>query len=835
MAHLSLITRIGQASDRLTLATLRWRGAVAANYQPTDLLMATVRRAQIDMVLALTPAMVTANLACIGCLIALELTNPRGQYFIFIWASVMMALLTNWISAYRVARSKRALGRGKLASAHSTGVVILSSTAYAMLWSVGMVVVLYHATPQEIAFLGALAAGLVAGGAWVLYSIPLAAISYGLLLLAPVLLTHVIMGNPLWGYYIIVSITFYILLLDSIVRHSTQFIAERIGHEQAAAQRDVISLLMNDIEATGTCWLWRSDAHLRLSHASSGFAAALGLKQSALLGRRLGEVLTECGAHSNDPKSQEALSRITASNGPDLPHFEFRLKIHSPSGGERHLAIYGSRSDIGDASRAPFEGFVRDITEAVRDHEKIQFLATRDALTGLWNAAGFIARAQEEIDRRHGRIRPALGSVADQPFNALTASTRVELHDPDAPMTAMTAMFLYIDADNLKAVNDTYGHRAGDALLVEVARNLTEVAGSSCVIGRKGGDEFQLFGYFVSEAQARNLAQKVCQRLGASFNYDQITIRKSCSIGAVIQSRSTYSIGTLEQWADRALYSAKNKGKARLEYYDEELGAQVFQQRRITADLPAALDRGELTVRFQPIVCIADEKIVGCEALLRWNHADFGPVSPAAIVDAARASGKQTELGDYILERAVTAALDWPGQSYVSVNATAFELNDPDYFKRIVAALERAGCPPERLCIEITESQLLERNRTVLANLLKIRNSGIKLAVDDFGSGYSSLSYLPQYPSNFLKLDRSLLGQDNPVTGRAILRAVATLANELKVLAVAEGVETLTELNMVREAGILLVQGFHYHHPMARNEIASMMATRGARDFEWPF
>lgn len=832
MAHLSLITRIGQASDRLTLATLRWRGAVEPNYQPTDLLMATVRRAQIDMMLALTPSMIAANLACIGCLIALELINPRGQYFVFIWASVMMALLTNWVSAYRIARSKRALGRGQLASAHSTGVVILSSSAYAILWSVALVVVLYHATPQEIAFLGALAAGLVAGGAWVLYSIPLAAISYGLLLLAPVLLTHVVMGSPLWGYYIIVSITFYILLLDSIVRHSTQFIAERIGHEQAAAQRDVISLLMNDIEATGTCWLWRSDAHLRLSHASSGFATALGLKQSALLGRRLGDVLTECGARSNDAKSQEGLSRIMASNGPDLPHFEFRLKIQSPDSGERHLAIYGSRSDIGDASRAPFEGFVRDITEAVRDHEKIQFLATRDALTGLWNAAGFITRAQEEIDQRHGRIRSAQGSVPTQSFSALTAPKGMEFRDPDAPMTAM---FLYIDADNLKTVNDTYGHRAGDALLVEVARNLTEVAGSSCVIGRKGGDEFQLFGYFVSEAQARNLAQKVSQRLGASFNYDHITIRKSCSIGAVVLSRSTYSIGTLEQWADRALYSAKNKGKARLEYYDEELGTQVFQQRRITADLPAALERGDLTVRFQPIVCIADETIVGCEALLRWNHADFGPVSPASIVDAARTSGKQAALGDYILDRAIAAVCDWPGHSYVSVNATAFELNDPDYFKRIVAALERAGCPPQRLCIEITESQLLERNRTVLANLLKIRNCGMKVAVDDFGSGYSSLSYLPQYPSNFLKLDRSLLGQDNPVTGRAILRAVATLADELKVLAVAEGVETTAELDMVREAGILLVQGFHYHHPMARDEIAAMMAARGARDFEWPF
>jgi len=831
MAQVSLMTRIGKWSDHLTFLALRWRGAVDPSYQPTEPLLASIRRSQIDTTLALTPMMVQANIVCLFALIFMEVMDPRGQYFIYIWSSVLLAFLVNWISAYRIARTDRDFGRNRQAKAHSIGVLICSCLTFASVWSFGLIMALSRANVQETSFLGAMIAGMVAGGAWALYAIPLAAVAYGLILLVPAVVAYAVLGGPLWGFYILVSVSFAALVIAAVIRHSTQFIAERIGYEQAAAQRDVISLLMNDIEATGTCWLWRGDAKLRLSHVSDGFAVALGLQQSTILGRRLPEILMECGARGDDPKSQETFDLIASSEGAGLPNFEFRLTLTPPDGSERHLAFYGSRSDVGDAARAPFEGFVRDITDAVRDHEKIQFLATRDALTGLWNASGFISRAQEEIDKRLGRTCPRGLSATTTALPLPTASKGPRLTDPATPIS----MFLYIDADNLKAVNDTYGHRAGDVLLIKVGRSLIDVAGANCVVGRKGGDEFQLFGFFDSEAQARNIAQRLLQRLNADFQFDTISIRKSCSIGAVILSRGNHSIGTMEQWADRALYSAKNKGKARLEYYNEELGAEVFKQRRITADLPAFLERGELSVCYQPIVCVDTEAIVGCEALLRWTHPYFGPVSPAAIVEAARTTGKQAELGDYILRQALETVLEWPGSTYVSVNATAFELNDPDYYSRVIKAIDDIGCAPERVCIEITESQLLERNRTVLANLLRIRNCGIKVAVDDFGSGYSSLSYLPQYPSNFLKLDRSLLGHDNPGTGRAILRAVATLAHELKVMAVAEGVETEAELQMVRDAKISLVQGFHYHQPMSRSEIKVMMAAKGAGTFKMPY
>jgi diguanylate cyclase (GGDEF)-like protein/PAS domain S-box-containing protein len=390
---------------------------------------------------------------------------------------------------------------------------------------------------------------------------------------------------------------------------------------------------------------------------------------------------------------------------------------------------------------------------------------------------------------------------------------------------------LFMDLDHFKVINDSLGHEAGDRLLQAFAPRLQETLRPSDTVGRFGGDEFVVLAEDLhTEDDAVHLAERILASLERPFHIDQHELFTSATIGLAL-ARAGATPEALIRDADAAMYRAKAHGRGRYELFDQAMRERVSERLRTETALRKALAEGGLELYFQPIVAMEDRSIVGAEALLRWNDAERGWISPADFIAIAEESGLIVPLGEWVLEEAARTALAWPtavggaAPPRLAVNLSARQVAHPQFCDRLAATLERTGLPAERLSLEITESILIDGAEGPMNAMRELKDLGVRLALDDFGTGYSSLSYLNRLPIDVLKLDRSFIAplRERGHTMAAIVSGMITMAEALGMTVVAEGVEELSQAERLRALGCDFAQGFLFAKPLPPDQLDGLL------------
>jgi diguanylate cyclase (GGDEF)-like protein len=419
----------------------------------------------------------------------------------------------------------------------------------------------------------------------------------------------------------------------------------------------------------------------------------------------------------------------------------------------------------------------RELSQAAAEQRRLLDLAYQDALTGAFTRSYFLDALKEHL---HGNKPVA---------------------------------YLQIDMDNLKVLNDSHGHGAGDAALVHLVKTLKTLM-PDALVGRIGGDEFgiALVGQDSKAALVR-LGERILATLGQPIAFDGRPMRLSATIGIAVWPHDAAETDELISKADLALYKGKKQGRASTVAFEAELMADERHKRFVERDLRAAILLNELELHYQPIFAVDGETALSYEALVRWQHPVRGRILPGEFIAIAEQSDLIDKLGEWVLKRACHD-LDRLGTRSVGVNVSVVQLRRGDFAERFAAILAECGVEPSRLVIEVTESLPLTSGTIELRNIAALRALGVRVAIDDFGAGFASLEYLRGFPFDIIKIDRSYVANlpDSRIDG-LIVSAIAKIARSLKVEVVAEGIETEAQLMFLKRAGVTAVQGYLLARP----------------------
>jgi diguanylate cyclase (GGDEF)-like protein len=434
-----------------------------------------------------------------------------------------------------------------------------------------------------------------------------------------------------------------------------------------------------------------------------------------------------------------------------------------------------------------------DVTEKRNSEKQIAFLAHHDALTGLANRV----QLREHIEKTLENVR-----------------------------RGGTASVLCLDLDNFKVVNDTLGHSVGDALLCAVSKRLRDMVRDRDLVSRTGGDEFSIVqsGTELPMEASAALAARIVEALSVPFELGDHNVVIGASVGIAIAPDDGDSADQLLKNADMALYRSKEEGRGRFHFFEPEMDIKAQTRRVLELDLRKAITAEEFEVFYQPIVNLAENRITGFEALLRWNHPTRGRVPPNDFIPLAEETGLIGAIGEWVIRQACAEAMRWPSDTRVAVNVSPVQFRNKTLVLAVVSALAASGLRPDLLELEITETVLMNNNEATLAALHQLRDLGVRISMDDFGTGYSSLSYLRSFPFDKIKIDQSFVRDlaERP-DSIAIIRAVTGLGQSYGITTTAEGVETQEQLDQMRAEGCSEVQGYFYSRPVPASEIAQLL------------
>lgn len=442
------------------------------------------------------------------------------------------------------------------------------------------------------------------------------------------------------------------------------------------------------------------------------------------------------------------------------------------------------------------DGLEIDITQRKRTEEELNFMAFHDPLTKLPNRRKF----DEEL---HKAI--------------------IEAEEKNLKVGVM-----YLDLDRFKSINDTLGHRIGDRLLEMVAWRLKQGLGENAFISRQGGDEFSIiFTNFTDLDFLEKTAQSIHHILMQPIELKGFDYVVTTSVGISVYPDHTLSVDGLIKKADQAMFVAKEKGQSQSEFYNSGLSTKLSRKLIIEQGLHKAIERQELTLSYQPIVNIEQRKILGFEALLRWNHMLLGQISPLEFIPIAEETGLIIPIGKWIIEKAVSDCVSWHESDpslYVSVNISAKQFEHLDFTEMVQNTINRYNIQPTHLKLEITESTAMTNAEIVASKLESLNNVGVETFLDDFGTGYSSLSYLKKFPIKRLKIDQSFVRDINKDSNQeAIIKAIIALAKSLNMKVIAEGVESQAQLSFLFEQGCLKMQGYLFGKPIPHSEVLEII------------
>ena len=573
----------------------------------------------------------------------------------------------------------------------------------------------------------------------------------------------------------------------AIVLHDER---ERVAAELRLAHSEQRFRSAFDNAPLGLALVDRDNRYARVNRA---MCRLLGAPAEALVG-----AVQDAFGDSGDNAIEREYQQDLLAGRSDAVQYERRYR---PRDGRTVWALVSATLLPADHEPQHFLIQVNDVTERKRAEEELAHLAHHDALTGVANRAMLSEQVEREL------------AVARRRGSRLAV--------------------VFIDLDYFKHINDTYGHETGDVVLKELASRLAHSVRAIDIVGRLGGDEFVVVLSEVSDTRdVIALTDKLRLECGRPLHFNGHEVRLAVSMGVSLFPEDARDFRTLLRFADSALYQAKGEGRNNVQFYRPELTACMEMRVRLGAGLRTALERGELEMFYQPIVTLADGRPAAAEALLRWHHPELGLLMPDLFLPMLEESSMAEEIGAWTIREACRQAARWNADGgaglRIGVNVTASQFKSGRLAPVVEAALRATGLAPGRLCIEITEQSQLADTGQTRATLAALKDLGVLVAIDDFGTGYSSLGYISRLKPDELKVDKSLVTDVDTDAERAgVVVAALAMARSLRVLVVAEGVETEAEQAFLQAHGCDMAQGFLHARPIPAPEFEAWLAAAG--------
>ena len=738
---------------------------IAQMYSEPSPEMGFIRGAHLNAVVRLTPHTMIANAAS-GTLVLWSYRDAISTAMWLWWASLLMLTLVTLASWFK--------GRRRQITSASPKVVKRATwhaAALALLWGSLALAWFSSASAGQQIIIATLYTGMLGAGSFVLNPLPRASLVYSSIYMLCAF--GAMLQNPsatMAGVAILLGFYGPMVIVGSLYswRKSTALLKATAHAEQ---QEHMLAVLWQDFEQHADEALWEADSTGRIHNPSQRLLELLQFNPMLLDNTPLPQLL-----RSQDPAGAQALQQALQQA---LPFRNVALRL-SLERGVRHLALNGKRLLDSQGQGTGWRGVVADVTAKVESEQRLQFLAHTDSLTGLANRFTL---------REHLTV-----ALSRQDSGAL----------------------LMIDLDHFKAVNDSWGHTAGDDLLKAVAGRLRGCLRPGDLAARLGGDEFAiLLQHPADGVEAQMVANRLQALLSNPIALGERNMRVGASVGGAIWAGDGGSVDELLVQADTALYAAKAAGRGHFAQYEASMGERSRRRLLIEHGLAPALEQGQFALHWQPKVDIQSQRIVGAEALLRWDHPALGALNPTEFIGIAEQSGKIDALGHWALQEACRCGallepLVQPGAGLtIAVNVSPLQFRAGNLAVLVRQALADSGLPAHRLELEITESAFMDDADGVLQQLHALRSLGVRIALDDFGTGYSSLAYLRRFPFDTLKIDQSFVQEAlNRSDAKAIIQMISQLAKALSMRTVAEGVETAAQLELVTSAGCHEIQGF---------------------------
>ncbi|MBX7540484.1 EAL domain-containing protein [Qipengyuania sp. GH29] len=558
--------------------------------------------------------------------------------------------------------------------------------------------------------------------------------------------------------------------------------------------------LLESFEKSGLGWFWATDGQGRLIYMSKSALDRFGKTEADVYGTLLTDLVENDRSDSDDEYARE--------NRPLAYYLGARnsitqLQVKLPLRGEDMYLELAGKPHFDDSNRfVGYRGSAKDITRSRESRRDAERLSQYDSLTGLANRH----RMNKRLDNALAQYRNSKRSCA----------------------------LMMLDLDRFKQVNDTLGHPAGDELLKQVAARLGQIMNHGGEIGRLGGDEFLIMLPDLDDrGELGELATRVIQMIAQPYSINGSRAIIGVSLGIAIAPYDGLDAEELIKAADLALYAAKGGGRGQYRFYSSDLKEGAKLRRILEEDLRDALIKDELVMHYQPIVKAKDYKLSGFEALIRWEHPERGFISPEIFIACAEDIGLITQIGEWALNKVCEQAQQWPVELRVAVNVSPTQFGGDDFVQVVQRALKKSGLDPTRLELEITESVFAGDDEQTLGIFKELKDLGVRLALDDFGTGYSSMSYLRNAPFDKIKIDQSFVrgSTEEGNNNSAIISAVVSLAQALKMETVAEGTETKDELELVIDRGASHIQGYIFSRPITNEEALERLA-KGELEYE---
>ncbi|MEJ6390770.1 putative bifunctional diguanylate cyclase/phosphodiesterase [Gymnodinialimonas ulvae] len=746
------------------------------------------RRDQIMETINQTQPLVLGN-TIFAPILAYQAAEHGPKVLLIVWTIAMIiASLTQVLSADRL---RKCTGRVVDLKRLELRALFLGA-----MWAIGFACTYPHVSGNEKVIVAIMLTGSVAlgtfsysrsAGAALIY---LSATTLGMGLSA--LITGLNNGLGSDKMVAVLSLFAFATLTKSVVERGRANLDAFRNLEQLTEKTEVIELLVKDYEAQATEWVWHADADGRLIVGPDLIVELLG-GPSALDGH---EAVLHRVKRMISPESHAAHDRMAAAVCNRQDFHDVVLAFPDQNGdGLRWIAVKGT-PQFDDGMFHGFRGIVADITKTVTAERRIQYLAEFDSLTGLLN--------RNSIQKKLGELDP----TRDQ----------------------MTAVL--IDLDGFKQINDSYGHDTGDALLCAVADRLRVLENNGAWAARLSGDEFFMLLADDEETTADTrltLGQEMCDRLSEPFQINEFELQISASVGMARFPADTATGHDLLSLCDLALYDAKHCGRNRLRLYDAALLEKLNWRTAVIERLRKAVRSGQIKPFYQSQHHLSDGRLIGFEALARWDDKELGPIGPDVFIPIAEQTGLIVDLGEQLLRMACIDAKRWSDQMgsaapVISVNISPVQFARSDVAAMIDRALTETGLPPTLIEVEVTEGVLISDKSRVASTLQQLSAMGVSVALDDFGTGYSSLSYLKELPLNRLKIDRSFIAHLEDDPDSPFVSTVIQLGQNLGLSVIAEGVETKKQVRQLIDMGCDEGQGYHFNRPSPVTETDALIA-----------
>ena len=661
--------------------------------------------------------------------------------------------------------------------------LFLAANVETVLWVLGAVLLFPPLFEDHPIFCAVLTAGLMASTVIAFRPFPLPMSLYlGAAMVAAAVLSFTLTDAISWPS-LALALVFGTVLMRSCWRQGRDY--ERHLQDQLAQQTtaDTVKMLLHEYEASASDWLWEVDEGNCLTNVCQRFGDAAMQHRDLLEGRELAGLF-------NPGPERERLAALLLGRSP------FRdLMVEIAVGDQtRWWSISGNPTTDGS-----MRGVLRDVTETREAERHVARLARYDTLSGLANRLLFNETLEETLAGQIKKRRLAL---------------------------------LYIDIDHFKSVNDTLGHHIGDELIKAAAGRIGAIVREHDLAARLGGDEFAILLTRVPDLDAAHIcAQRIVDALAEPFSLMGQTVRVSASVGVAYNDGRSIDAEEMMRQADLALYAAKHAGRSGWADFDVRLNQQERARRDIELDLRTAINEDQFTLVYQPQIDLKTGRWTGKETLVRWEHPERGRIMPGEFIDIAEETGLIIPLGEWIIRRAIHEAASWEEPHTIAINLSPIQMRNPNLVNVLTTAIATAQIEPQRVEIEITENALMHDSQANVEMLHRLRQMGLRIALDDFGTGYSSLNYLRSFPFDKIKIDRCFVSELlDRADCQAIVRSIISLADELGMDTVAEGVETREQLAWLTQHGCCEAQGYYISRPIE----AALAAEPTNEVAQWP-